>query len=160
MWRTCDRLGKVTEYRSDRECLFRAWPLAILVEKTLSDRPHGAILAALQDNGRAIIVGEPTKACDGYVTTLFPLPQCNAALPLRTGRLERVAKDRVWPVQPDHLVTLNDSQRTRIYGWLQQKELPDLGSGHELPSPDDPQLAKAVQLLKSVSISADTRGKP
>jgi C-terminal peptidase prc len=159
MWRTYDRVGKVTEYRSDRECLFRGWPLVILVERTLSDRAQAVLVAALQDNNRAVIVGEPTKACDGYVTTLFPLPTCNASLPLRTGRLERAAKDRSWPVQPDHLVTLTDPQRIQIYEWQRQKELPDLRSGQELPPPDDPQLAKAVTLLKSASAAADARGK-
>src|SRR5262249_35822359 len=46
------------EYRADRECLFRDWPIALLINDTL-DRQQALVAAALQDNGRAVLVGEP-----------------------------------------------------------------------------------------------------
>ena len=147
MWQVRDLHGKITEYRADRECLFRGWPLAVLTDGREIDRVQAAVVAALQDNGRAVVVGEPVK-CDGYVSTLFPLGRAQGAIMLRTARLERPGKGPDWNIQPDHVVTLNEKQRKAVHAWLTQKDLPELPSGTDDRPPEDPQLAKSIELLK------------
>src|SRR5262249_45337811 len=51
MWRTDDVDGHTQEYHSSRECLFRDWPLAILINQELTDPMTQALAAALRDNG-------------------------------------------------------------------------------------------------------------
>jgi carboxyl-terminal processing protease len=159
MWSMRGAHGDVKEFRADRECLFRNWPLAVLVDKDLSDRAQGGVIAALQDNGRAVIVGEPAQ-CDGYMNAIVPLPQSSDSLILRTARMERAAKNKSWPVQPDHHVPLNDAQREAVLTWLRQKEQAELPSRTDERPPDDPQLSKAIELLRAALETNHTSGKP
>jgi len=132
------------EYRADRECMFRDWPIALLINDTL-DRQHALVAAALQDNNRAILVGQPTKN-DGYVNTLVPLPDGKRGLIFRTGMLERARKDRGWPVQPDHVVAMDDKHGKVLTEWHHTQEIAESPTGDK--SPTDPQLAKAVELMR------------
>jgi C-terminal peptidase prc len=159
MWKVRGAHGDVQEFKADRECLFRNWPLAVLVDKDLCDRGEGGIIAALQDSGRAVVVGEPTR-CDGYVNAILPLPESNDSMVLRTARMERAIEGKGWPVQPDCPVPLNDAQRAEVLAWLRQKQQPDLPSGTEHHPPDDPQLQKALELLRARLQAKDTSGKP
>jgi C-terminal processing protease CtpA/Prc len=148
MWGVRDAHGNVKEFRADRDCLFRNWPLAVLVDKDLADRAQGGVIAALQDNGRAVVVGEPTQ-CDGYINAVLPLPESSDSIVLRTARMERAAQGRDWPVRPDHQVPLNDAQRAAVLAWLQQKLQPELPAGTDARPPDDPQLHKAIDVLRA-----------
>jgi C-terminal peptidase prc len=159
MWKVRGAHGEVQEFQADRECLFRDWPLAVLVEKHLCDRAQGGIIAALQDRGRAIVVGEPTK-CDGYVNAILPLPESSDSIVLRTARMERATKGKSWPLLPDYQVPLNDAQRAEVLTWLQQKQKSDLPSGTEDRRPDDPQLKKALELLRARLQADGASGKP
>jgi carboxyl-terminal processing protease len=147
LWRVRDQHQQLKEYRADRECLFRRWPMAVLVNKETYDIAHAALAAALQDNGRAVLVGAPTGA-DDYVTSLVALPDQLGAISVRTARMERAAKDRGWPVQPDHRVALTKAQVTAVAGWLRFKDFPEPPAGVDEKPPEDPQLARAVQLLR------------
>jgi C-terminal peptidase prc len=133
--------------RAGQEGLFRDWPMAVLINDRV-DASEGAVAAALQDGGRAPLVGEATRV-GGFVNTIVPLPDGEGAVSLRTGRLERAAKGRTWPVQPDHAVALTKEQRTAVDRWLTAKtRLEQPGSEADQP-PDDPQLDKAVELLRA-----------
>jgi C-terminal peptidase prc len=144
------------EYRADRECLFRDWPLAALIDDTL-DRQHALVVAALQDNGRAVVVGEPTKN-DGYVNTIVKLPDGKTGLIFRTGMLERAVKERGWPVKPDHAVAMDPKQREALTLWHRKQELADEPTDDK--APDDPQLARAVELLREEIKKAPATAKP
>lgn len=159
MWKVRGAHGDVKEFQADRECLFRNWPLAVLVDKDLADRAEGGIIAALQDSGRAIVVGEPTQ-CDGYVNAILPLPESSDSIVLRTARMERAANGKSWPVQPDVQVALNDAQRAELHTWLQQKQQPELPAGTEDRPPEDPQVKKALELLRVRLQANSTSGKP
>jgi C-terminal peptidase prc len=164
MWRVHEA-GGVREVRADPECLFRGWPLAVLVSGDMLGLAPEAVAAALQDNGRAVLVGEPAasrvhdRALDGepvgsgetnrYVTSLVPLPDDRGAVLLRTARLERAAEQRGWPVQPDHVVSMDRKQRDAVAEWLRQQELSDPPAGARDRPPDDPQLARATELLRA-----------
>lgn len=82
------RTGRnVREFRADRECLFRDWPLAVLVDQ--NTRGGGEwIAAALQDNHAAVIVGLPTAGI-AHVRTSVLLPGNDGAMQMNTAIFER-----------------------------------------------------------------------
>ena len=103
MWSVRGKDGKATEYRADREALFRGWPLVVLVNGTPRQRPGAA---ARRPPGQR--PGGPRGRADGQrrprpvaVPAAGRDGRRDASL---TGRLERAAKDRGWPVRPDHAV--------------------------------------------------------
>jgi C-terminal peptidase prc len=157
MWRVRHGGADAQESRADRECLFRGWPLAVLVNG-ITDNAQGAVLAALQDNHRATLVGEPTKG-DGSVRKIFHLPGGQDGLTVLTGRLERAAPGRGWPVVPDRGIDLTKEQRSAVERWLGAKQLPEPPAGTDGRPPDDPQLAAAVALLRDAVKGAAPGGR-
>ncbi|MCI0458720.1 MAG: S41 family peptidase [Gemmataceae bacterium] len=147
LFRTRGRQGPGATYRADPDCLFRGWPLAVLVDGSI-DRAVSAVAAALQDNGRAVLVGEPTRA-DGYGSSLIRLPDGKTHLVVRTFRMERAEKTRGWPVRPDHEVRLSEEQRKAVFSWFRAKELAEFPPGMSDSPPDDPQLRRAVEVLEA-----------
>jgi C-terminal processing protease CtpA/Prc len=133
-------------YRAYREALFRGWPIVAILND-VPDNCQALLLAALRDNDRAVLVGEPTNN-DGLVRSRFELPDGKDALTLLTGRLERAVKDRGWPVRPDHAVALEKEKRAAVLKWLADKQLPELPTGTDDRPPEDPQLARALTLLR------------
>jgi carboxyl-terminal processing protease len=152
MWRLHDNQGHVTEQRADPECLFRGWPLVALIDRTTAlSFPGGtpaALAAALQDNGRAVLVGEATTGGE-RVQTIVAFPDGTGGVALWTSRLERAGKGKTWPVRPDDKVLLNDKQRAAVHEqWLREKQFSEPTGAGDRP-PDDPQLARAVEVLKA-----------
>ncbi len=147
MW-TVRSTGNTTKaFHADRECLFRDWPLVVLTNE-IRDNAQGMLLAALQDNRRAILVGEPTRN-DGSIRTLVHLPEDQGALTVVNGRLERADRECGWPVQPDHTVPLTRDQRHALAKWQHEKDLPELPPGSDDRPPDDPQLARGLEVLRA-----------
>jgi C-terminal peptidase prc len=135
------------EYRADRECLFRDWPMAVLIDGRMG-MSDALIAAALQDNKRAILVGEPTKV-RGYVSTMVQLPGESFALIVPTGRFERAVQEHGWPVKPDVLVPMNDAQVKARSDWHQKMFIADGPTPETKVAPADPQLVKAMEILWS-----------
>jgi carboxyl-terminal processing protease len=161
LWTMRDARGQQKEYKADRDCLFRDWPLAVLIGEHTGAMGR-AVAAALQDNHRAILVGQPSRGAV-FVTSLVPLPESQAALLLRTGRLQRPAQLAKGPapvrpvaddnppgddVQPDHLVAMDRKQLEAVVEWFREQESPEPKAGQKPPV--DPQLARAVALLREV----------
>jgi carboxyl-terminal processing protease len=158
MWRVRDGQGRVKEYKADRDCLFRDWPLAVLVNEYTGGMAQ-AVAAALQDNGRAVVVGQPTRG-EVYVTTVVRLPDGPGGVMLRTGRFERVGKaPKAAPmddmeesappstrIRPDHEVAIDKKQLGAIMEWQAAQESPEPKA--DLKPPADPQFAKALALLR------------
>jgi carboxyl-terminal processing protease len=168
MWKTRDRRGQVQEYKADRDCLFRGMPLAVLV----SEHTHGmaqAIAAALQDNRRAVLVGQPTRG-DVFVHTLVPLPDKQGGVLARTARVERAGKStqaaaempQLPPaadaVRPDHEVALDGKQLAAILDWRHAQDSPEPNAN--LKAPADAQLAKAVAVLRELLAGQGAGKKP
>jgi carboxyl-terminal processing protease len=156
MWRVRDGKDRAKEYRADRDCLFRDRPLVVLVDKHTRGGPE-FVAAALQDNGRGVIVGEATQG-EGFVTTMFHLPDDQGAVQLRTGRVERAMPAKAptkapaagWrPVTPDHVVALEQAKATAIMVWQSAQHLPEPPADAPKTPPDDPQLAKALDLIRT-----------
>jgi C-terminal processing protease CtpA/Prc len=154
LWRVRDRRGQVKEYKADRDCVFRDVPMAVLVSEYTGSM--GALVAAaLQDRGRATLVGDMPKT-ELAVTSLVYLPQERGALMLRTGRMERseraaateqqrlaAAESRLWP---DHHVAVVRKQMEAVEMWRQQQQSPEPKADAKPPA--DPQLDKAIDLLR------------
>jgi carboxyl-terminal processing protease len=154
MWSVRGRNQQVKEVRAAHECLFREWPMVVLINDGI-DQTAGAVVASLQDNGRAVLVGEATRN-GGFVNSILSLPDGQGALSVRTGYLERAVKGRSWPVQPDHVVPINKKQREALEQWLLSKDrLEQPGSAADKP-PEDPQVARAVELLRAALKKAGT----
>jgi carboxyl-terminal processing protease len=145
MWTT--RSGETRqEFRAGRECLFRGWPLVVLIDGS-SDTSGSLIAAALQDHGRAVLVGEPTNT-EGYLNSMVELPGQADALVLPTGRLERSNATRGWPLKPDHVVPMEVKQRKTCAAWATAQTITDRPIDPKAKPPADPQLTKAVELLR------------
>jgi C-terminal peptidase prc len=156
LWREVSGHSKVKELRADRECLFRQWPMAILVSGETQSASYAGLAAALQDNGRAFVVGERTGA-DGYVSSFVNLPDGQGAIVVHTGRLERAVKGKGWPLQPDHIVKLTKAQREALGTWIRYKDHAEPPAGVDDRPPVDPQLARAVELLQAALRSEAAR---
>lgn len=146
LWRTRDAKKKEREYVADRECLFRDWPVAVLVHDLM---PPGAIwvAAALQDNGRVVLVGDPKSGAHAaYTKEPVSLGKDRGTLVLRTGTVER-GKAGDWTLRPDVPVGLSAAELKGLQGWYLQQELPQGKSG-ERP-PQDPQLDRALEVVQS-----------
>ncbi len=141
--------------RAGHESLFRDWPMAVLINDHV-DAIEGAVAAALQDNGRAVLVGEATRN-GGFVNSLVHLPEGEGGVSIRTGRLERAGQGRTWPVQPDCPVALTKEQRQAVDNWLSAKvRLEKPGDAADRP-PHDPQLDRAVELLRAALKKKEVR---
>lgn len=156
LWRVRDSRGRIKEYKADRDCLFRDVPIAVLIGE-YTDSAGALVAAALQDRGRAILVGEMPKT-ELFVTSLVHLPQERGALLLRTGRVERservsateqqrlaAAANRLWP---GHHVTIERKEQEAVLVWRQEQQSPEPKADAKPPS--DLQLRKAVDLLRAV----------
>jgi hypothetical protein len=119
----------------------------VLLDETTGTAPS-AIAAALQDNGRAVLVGEPSKS-KGNLRGQFLLPDGQGALSLLTGTLERATPQRDWAVQPDHSVMMTQEQRKTLVNLFMAKTGPGQATNADRPTPEDPQLAKALALLRA-----------
>ena len=87
---------------------------------------------------------------------MYDLPDRSAALTLLSGRLERADTARGWPVRPDRPAALTRAERTAVYQWLRDKQLPELPSGTVDRPPDDPQLTDALAVLRD-ALTSKTR---
>ncbi len=79
--------GRVQEFHADRECLFRGWPLAVLIDETT--RAGGEwVAAALQDNRACVVMGGPSAGSE-ISRSCMPVPGENLSVQLPTGFFER-----------------------------------------------------------------------
>jgi hypothetical protein len=67
------------------------------------------------------------------------------------------AKARGWGVKPDHAVALTKQQLEDLSVWVRQKDLTELPPNTNDKPPEDPQLAKAVELLRAALKSAEPK---
>jgi carboxyl-terminal processing protease len=164
MWRVRDGQNRAQEYRADRDCLFRDWPMVVLVDEhtqSLGDLVAGA----LRDNRKAVVVGEQPQG-EAWVTSFVDLPGDLGTVVLRTGRIEPTAEEakpgedapRHWRLKLDHEVKIDKKQRGAIYEWQRAQHSPE--PNPDATPPEDPQLARALALLKeALKKQAEETGK-
>ena len=138
------------------------WPMLILVNGGSASASE-IVAGALQDHQRAAVIGERTVG-KGSVQTLLDLDGGRSALKLTTayyylpsGRLihrrPEADEDDSWGILPDHVVPLTDTeQASMIDSWFQSNVIESTEGGRAQQSIIiDPQLAKALQLLRGKS---------
>jgi carboxyl-terminal processing protease len=174
LWRTRDKQGRIREYKADRDCHFRDCRVAVLVDENTGSSA-ALIAAALQDNSRAVLVGEKSHSY-GIVRSRIALPGDLGGTDLITGTVERAkptppakveAEDEETPsrprgfhVEPDHLVKLEPKQKETLLKWVREQDLPEPPANAEKNPPEDPQLAKALALLRDALKGAESPEKP
>jgi C-terminal processing protease CtpA/Prc len=161
---------RVQEFHADRERLFRDMHVAILVDE--NTRGAGEwIVAALQDNDAAVIIGGRT-AGSTLVKSFFPLPETNEFLELATGRFERPRSsidqsppDGKWsnvePVIPEFII--DDASVTNGGRRSAQKSArrgPVAGVKQMTDINPDLALSAAIQELKRRIDAASSRTEP
>lgn len=77
----------IKRYKAGPDCLFREWPLVLLIGPNTSGTAEW-LAAALRDNGRAVLVGAPTHG-RGALNTAVPLPGTDLVLTMNTGIMQR-----------------------------------------------------------------------
>jgi carboxyl-terminal processing protease len=167
LWQVRDAKQRVKEYRADRDCLFRDWPMAVLINES-SGPAAGWVAQALRNNQRAILVGGEAK--DRHlVTTLVHLPDGKGAISVRTGVVEFPnprpagkteegdAAQQI--IKVDHVVKVSAKQKEDLTKWFFAKNVSRLPQGVSDEPPDDPQLAKAVKLVQEALAKAAKDGK-
>jgi C-terminal processing protease CtpA/Prc len=105
MWTWQDRSGQPHVETADRECLFRGIPLVVIVDSDV-DATAAHVAAALQDAGRATIVGEAPTA-GGVIVNAFPCCDGQYYVMLESAKLFRSRADRTWPLCPDEQVDMS-----------------------------------------------------
>ena len=105
IWKQAERGLEPQIKFADQECLFRGIPLLVLVNR--QTKPvNCAIASALQDAGRAKIVGECPQF-QGWIPKTVRLQDVPFSLEMRTSRLTRTGQNHGWPLEPDVHVGLN-----------------------------------------------------
>jgi carboxyl-terminal processing protease len=170
---------KVTTHNSSRGALFANLPMAVLVSRTTSSGGE-FLAAALQDNHRAVIVGEPTPG-DGFVRSFVTIPGFDGAVVMAIGELQRgdgTSLRAPWPtlpasvrklaasatgpkeqpvkrrpggIIPDFLVTAGK------YRWLGPVRASKPYARKMRTLPEDPFLRRAVEVLNARLKEADSR---
>ena len=105
IWTRIDGSAEPRTEFADRECLFRETPLIVLIDWNTGPC-HCAIAAALQDAGRAKLIGESPEF-NGNISTSVRLNGVPYSLTMETTRLNRSRQDRQWPLEPDYSVAEN-----------------------------------------------------
>ena len=150
--------------------LFQDLPMAVLVAQHTS-AGNVFLTAALQDNQRAIVVGEPTTG-ETYVGSIVPIPgrddQLRLAtavmlrgdgtpllptrfptLPLMNVQAPEIAKAKQRPgfIMPDHVVHVVHVVPRKQRSAIEEQEL------------SDPMLAKAIEVLRNAAHQAASRSR-
>jgi carboxyl-terminal processing protease len=140
------------EYRTTtRGSKMRTYPLALLVNYASASGSE-VVAGALKDLKRAIIVGETTFG-KGSVQSVISLPD-GSALRLTTAKYFTPARQVIHQVgvSPNIRVGLTQQQE---FDLLESRREPEGGGTSPVSADDDPQLARAVDILRGTLIYAD-----
>jgi carboxyl-terminal processing protease len=157
MWRLRDARQNVRECKADRDCVFRGLPLVVLVDQ-LTSAPAAWVAGALQDNGRATLVGQSIVR-EGFSKSFVDVPGTQHALEIATGLVEQakstkapesedeVGRPRAWTIRPDHAVSTTQQEQMALHQWVNDKLRPEPSSSASL-APKDAQLQEAIEVLR------------
>lgn len=153
-----------TTYRAEADALFRGWPVAVLVDQATSGSAEW-LAAALQDNHRAVLVGQATRGAVGQrpgealVRSTVPVGDGRTSIVMATGLYERgdgrpladdegdmlgappAQKLRKGGVRPDHTIPAPRHPAAAS----QTSDVRQAASAEQLT---DPALTAAVQVLR------------
>jgi carboxyl-terminal processing protease len=122
-------------YQADADCLFRDWPLAVLVD----ERTHGTyawVAAALQKQRGAVVVGDRPFDREPFITNVVELPGAEGLLRLATTQLQ-CAGDSELAVRNGYLDLEPDFKLNRSL------------TAEEVAEAEDPVVSTAIEVLRS-----------
>jgi carboxyl-terminal processing protease len=167
LWQVRDAKERVKEYRADRDCLFRGWPLAVLLDDRAAPAA-GWVAQALRNNRHAILVGDSVRD-RRFARALIHLPDDQGAVGLRTGVVEfpnalpspnpEEEQHAGGTIPLDHVVKMDAKHREALTKWFFAKNLSLLPEGVANEPPEDPQLDKAIQSLRQALAKAARNNK-
>jgi carboxyl-terminal processing protease len=154
---------RVTTYYADADCLFRDWPLAVLVDEQ-TNGTYAWVAAALHDRRGAVLVG--VRAIDRqFVTSFVELPGAEGALRLATAELQP-GNDSRRNISGGYLELQGDYEfhhrgEMSLVGEAEPLTTNEIDEGQpsrtgEQAQPTDPVLTKAIEVLRS---KHSTRGQ-
>lgn len=131
------RNGQTETHHAHPENAFAGLPPLVVLVNEYSASASEIVAGALQDHGKAVLIGETTFG-KGLVQTIFPLR--SGALSLTTDRYQTAGGRFIHEdgIEPDIYVPWTTEER------LEATYLDELGG----LSPDDPQLIKALEVLQ------------
>ena len=129
--------GQTMSVPFERDCLFRGWPMAVLVSSYTSGYAEW-LACLLQQQRKAIVVGQPTTGADRFVLTRVELPDDWGTMRLATAVLERERRalnkpTRAFDGRSAFFVNVSDSLLYRL-SWANRSAL----DGLHAVSPDAP----------------------
>ncbi|MCH7728678.1 MAG: hypothetical protein IH991_19660, partial [Planctomycetes bacterium] len=170
--------GTKQEFQASPDSAFKQWPIVILVNQYTRAEAE-FVAAALEDNNRAIIVGQQS-AGNGYSRRAVALPDGLGGIMLRTELMTRadgrplqrpltpkpsvanalLPPDRHsppdtasgdWGVTPKdgNVVKMSNEQFRKLLAWRNEQQVIGRPSNKQIPAPDDPQLERAMEILKT-----------
>ncbi|QDV76332.1 S41 family peptidase [Botrimarina mediterranea] len=161
------RDGEVqSEFATSADGPYLDLPLAVLVDGDTASASE-IVAAALQDHGRAVVVGQRSYG-KGTVQQMLELEPGHSMLKLTTAsfwrpsgvnihRLPGTPESVPWGVSPDEgaEVPMTDKERIAWYEWRRNRDLVGAttasdGSAESDPLVKDPTLAKAVERLDAM----------
>ena len=154
IWQFRERNSLCQAVEADRECLFRDVPIVVIVSEHTGSLAT-AVAAALQDAGRATIVGKVPKF-DGMISKNFPLKDSPFVVSINSIELTRSRSDRSWPLIPDHLLkpVLTFGNDTRLKDFAERQHVMRVQPKSLVPqveSADQVAERVATELLKTVT---------
>ena len=141
-------------YESKRDCLFRNWPIAVLIDGS-TQRDAEWLAAALKDSGRATLVGQHT-AGQGFVEATIQLDKGSGAVALLSGAFHRADGRSLVQPRPTTVGPSPVNLRRDIPGGAAPKEVelvrvvhPDhvVSAASRAASGNSPK-AKAIEILR------------
>lgn len=149
-------LDRTVEHVAQPGDLFDGLPMVVLVEKSTS-AGNVFLTAALQDNGRAIVVGEPTVG-ETYVNSFVQVPGRDDQLRLATAVMHRgdgtpLLRSRIVPNPMTELVPGDSASRPNHIVPDHLVRPPMMQAGYQA-QPNDLLLQKAVQVLSTGAAQA------
>jgi carboxyl-terminal processing protease len=144
------------EYRTTNRGKTRTYPVALLVNYASASGSE-VVAGALKDLKRAIVVGETTFG-KGSVQSVISLPD-GSALRLTTAKYFTPGRQVIHQVgvTPNIRIGLTQQQE---FDLLESRREPDSGSVRKISTEGDPQLARAVDILRGTVIFAERHQTP
>ena len=156
-------LKATTTHEARPGCLFQGVPLAVLISKH-SNADRVFLTAALQDQGRAVVIGEPTVG-ETYVNSYVSLPGGDQ-IRLATGIMQRAdgttllnpSKYRWVPIDAHQVANPPTKPAKNNLPYILPDHVVSLAA-NEGAVTTDAQLDKAIQVLRATDGQANTDTK-
>jgi carboxyl-terminal processing protease len=149
-------LDSTETYEAQPGTLFTGLPLAVLIEEHANaDRVF--LTAALQDNQRAVVIGERTSG-ETYVRSLLPIPGRADKLLIATALMQRGDGTTLLAGRWNHLLVphmaLSKQEVKKRPSFIQPDHIVAAAESHDLST--DPLVAKAIEVLQSTATKGET----